>query len=82
MCSERANWYTWSYILRILLLRWGLHIVHGLGSPSDLMLSSWEIAALRVVASCGGRGSQSVLRVFLNREDVHLFCLCGKAALL
>ena len=27
-----------------------------------------EIAALRVVASCGGRGSQSVLRVFLNRE--------------
>ena len=29
-------------------------------SPSDLVLSSWEIAALRVVASCGGRGSQSV----------------------
>ena len=30
----------------------------GPGSPSDSMLSSWEIAALRVVASCGGRGSQ------------------------
>ena len=51
----------------------------GAGSPSDLVLSSWEIAAGRVVASCGGRGSQEVLRVFLNREDV--FCLCDKAAL-
>ena len=39
-------------------------------SPSDLVLSSWEIAALWVVASCGGRGSQVVPRVFLKREDV------------
>ena len=44
----------------------------GLGSPSNLVLSSLEIAAL-VVASCSGRGCQSVPRVFLKREDVFLF---------
>ena len=52
----------------------------GPGSPSNLVLSSWEIAALWVVASCGGRRSQLVLRVFLKREDV--FCLCDNPALL
>ena len=44
------------------------------------LATSCEIAALLVVASCGGRESQGVLRRFLTRVDV--FCLCDKAALL
>ena len=41
----------------------------GPGSLSDLVL--WEIAALRWwPRSCGGRGSQSVGRVFLKKVDV------------
>ena len=47
----------------------------GSGSPGDLMLSSWEIAAIRVVASCGGRGSRAVRRVFSQREDVFVYVI-------
>ena len=50
------------YIFRILLLGRGFILYvkqvadSGPGLPTDLVLSSWEIAAGRVVASCSGRG--------------------------
>ena len=73
-------------MLRILLLERGLYIVHETGRrqwsgvPSDIVCHRRRLPPLRVVASCGGRGSQEVSRVFLEREDV--FYLCDKAALL
>ena len=72
MCSDRTNWYIYfgyGYWDGNCIAYTEWVVDSGPGSPSDLVLSSWEIAALQVVASCGGRGSQLVLRVFLNRED-------------
>ena len=76
MCSDRANWYIYfgyCYWDGDCIYCAKRVVYSGPVSPSDLVLSSWEIAALRMVASCGGRGSQSVPRVFLKREDVFLF---------
>ena len=83
MCSDRTNWYIyfeyvyWDGDCKLYTER---VVDSDPGSPSDIVLSSWQIAALRVVASCGGKGSQSVMCLFLNRE--HVFCLCDKAVLL
>ena len=69
------------YIFRILLLGRGLYIVREAGgrqwSGVPPVLSSWEIAAGRVVASCGGRGELGVhswkrVDVFLHRQHLTL----------
>ena len=73
-------------ILRTLLLGRGFILCTkqvvdgGSGLLSNLVCRRRRLPPLLVVASCGGRGSLGVGRVFLKRPDVLM--LCDKAALL
>ena len=72
-CSDCMNWgiyfgycyWDGGYILYVKQVA-----DSGPGSPSNSTLSSWETAAGRVVASCGGRGVSQSDVLFLKGIDV------------
>ena len=80
--------YNWDYILYFGYCYWDGDCIlctkqvvdGGSGLLSDLVCRRRRLPPLLVVASCGGKGSWRVPRVFLEKQDVSM--LCDKAALL